>query len=185
MGLGGNEIQLMRKRAKQFRFLLDNFKKPVLESDGFGEIKYEDNGYSPTGISLAILNCNMENRHNGEEISPQQIATFMSRIQGYMPKELRPSDSRCKPLFTNRSYSGNCDFSEETLELMEAMREWYLEMKYRIMNDITFKYYMEGKQQFFAILSRRFKNEYSEKIEQNVTANVQQDNQINIVIDDV
>lgn len=185
MGLGGNEIVLKRKREKQYKFLLENFTKPVLESDGFGDIKYEENGYSPTGISLAILNCNMENRFNKEEISPQQIATFMSRIQGYLPRELRKSDSRCKPLFTNRSYSGNCEFAQDTLELLDAMREWYLEMKYRIMNDITFKYYMEGKQQFFAILTRRFKNEYSEKIEQNVTANVQQDSQINIIIDDV
>jgi hypothetical protein len=64
------------------------------------------------------------------------------------------------------------------------MREWYLEMKYRIMNDITFKYYAEGKVQYNEILKRRFKNEYSEKVEQNVTANVQQDNQINIVIED-
>lgn len=183
MGLGGNEIQLMRKRAKQFRFLLENFTKPVLESDGFGEIKYEDNGYSPTGISLAILNCNMENRHNGEEISPQQIATFMSRIQGYMPFDLRPSDKRCKPLFTNRSYSGNCELSDETKELMDAMREWYQEMKYRIMNDITFKYFTEGKIQYNEILKRRFKNEYSEKVEQAVVADVKADNQINIIVE--
>lgn len=184
MGLGGGEVILKKKREKQFKFLLENFTKPVLESDGFGEIKYEENGYSPTGISLAILNCNMENSFQKEQISPNQIATFMSRIQGYLPKELRPSDYRCKPLFTSNSYSGSCQFAPETLELLDAMREWYLEMKYRIMNDITFKYYMEGKQQYNEILKRRYKNEYSEKVEQNVTANVQQDNQINIVIED-
>lgn len=184
MGLGGNEIVLKRKREKQFKFLLENFTKPVLEADGYGDIKYEENGYSPTGISLAILNCNMENRFNKEEISPQQIATFMSRIQGYLPKELRKSDSRCKPLFTNRSYSGTCDFAPDTLELLDAMREWYLEMKYQIMNDITFKYYTEGKIQYNEILKRRFKNEYSEKVEQAVQAAVKADNSINIVIDE-
>lgn len=184
MGLGGNEIVLKRKREKQFKFLLENFTKPVLESDGFGDIKYEENGYSPTGISLAILNCNMENRFNKEEISPQQIATFMSRIQGYLPKELRKSDSRCKPLFTNRSYSGNCQLAPETEELLDAMREWYLEMKYRIMNDITFKYYMEGKMQYNEILKRRFKNEYSEKVEQSVQADVTSDRQLNITFVD-
>ena len=184
MGLGGGEIVLKRKREKQFKFLLENFTKPVLESDGFGDIKYEENGYSPTGISLAILNCNMENRFNKEEISPQQIATFMARIQGYLPKGLRKSDSRCKPLFTNHSYSGNCEFAPDTLELLDAMREWYLEMKYRIMNDITFKYYMEGKMQYNEILKRRFKNEYSEKVEQAVEAAVKTDNSINIVIDE-
>jgi hypothetical protein len=127
----------------------------------------------------------MENRHNGEGISPQQIATFMSRIQGYMPFDLRPSDKRCKPLFTNHSYSGNCELSEETKELMDAMREWYQEMKYRIMNDITFKYFTEGKIQYNEILKRRFKNEYSEKVEQAVVADVKADNQINIIIEDI
>ena len=46
MGLGGGEIVLKRKREKQFKFLLENFTKPVWESDGFGESKYEENGYS-------------------------------------------------------------------------------------------------------------------------------------------
>jgi hypothetical protein len=64
------------------------------------------------------------------------------------------------------------------------MREWYLEMKYRIMNDITFKYYTEGKIQYNEILKRRFKNEYSEKVEQTVQAAVKADNSINIVIDE-
>jgi hypothetical protein len=184
MGLGGGEVVLKKKREKQFKFLLENFTKPVLESDGFGEIKYEENGYSPTGISLAILNCNMENSFQKEQISPNQIATFMSRIQGYLPKELRPSDYRCKPLFTSNSYSGTCQFAPETLELLDAIREWYLEMKYRIMNDITFKYFIEGKVQYNEILKRRFKNEYSEKVEQTVQAAVKADNSINIVIDE-
>jgi len=65
------------------------------------------------------------------------------------------------------------------------MREWYLEMKYRIMNDITFKYYTEGKIQYNEILKRRFKNEYSEKVEQTVQADVKSDNSINIIIEDV
>ena len=184
MAAGTDRIR-MRKRNAQMSFLLENFTKPVLEADGFGEIKTEENGYSPTGISLAILNCNMENQFKGETISPNQIAVFMSHIQGYLPKELRQSDKKCKPLFTYASYMQRDEIGEETLKLLDCMREWYLEMKRRIMNDITFKYYIEGKQQFFAILTRRFKNEYSEKIEQNVTANVQQDSQINIIIEDV
>lgn len=184
MGLGGGEVILKRKREKQFKFLLENFTKPVLEADGFGDIKYEENGYSPTGISLAILNCNMENTFHKDQISPNQIATFMSRIQGYLPKDLRQSDYRCKPLFTSNSYSGNCEFAPETLDLLDAVREWYLEMKYRIMNDITFKYFTEGKMQYNEILKRRFKNEYSEKVEQTVQADVKSDNSINIIIED-
>lgn len=57
-------------------------------------------------------------------------------------------------------------------------------MKHQIMNDITFKYYMSGKIQFNELLKRRFKNEYSEKIENDVTANVESDNKINIIIED-
>lgn len=184
MGLGGGEIVLKKKREKQFKFLLENFTKPVLESDGFGEIKYESDGYSPTGISLAILNCNIENTFHKDQISPNQIATFMSKIQGYLPKNLRSSDRRCKPLFTSNSYSGGCVFAQDTLELLDAIREWYLEMKSRIMNDITFRYFVQGKVQYNEILKRRFKNEYSEKVEQVVQADVKSDSAINIVIDE-
>jgi hypothetical protein len=52
------------------------------------------------------------------------------------------------------------------------------------MNDITFKYYVEGKIQYNEILKRRFKNEYSEKVEQAVQADVKTDKQINIMFED-
>ena len=174
----------MKRRNAQMKFLLENFKKPVLLSDDNGDIKYDENGYSPTGISLAILNCNIENNCKGDTISPNQISTFMSHIQGYLPKDLRPSDYRCKPLFTYNTFCSNCDIGEETMELLDSMREWYYNMKHQIMNDITFKYYMSGKIQFNELLKRRFKNEYSEKIENDVTANVESDNKINIIIED-
>ena len=44
----------MKRRNAQMKFLLENFKKPVLLSDEKGDIKYDENGYSPTGISLAF-----------------------------------------------------------------------------------------------------------------------------------
>ena len=175
----------MNKRLAQMKFLLENFSKPVLVADANGDIKFEENGYSPTGISLALLNSNIENVCRGDVISPNQIATFMSHVQGYLPKELRPSDYRCKPIFTYNTFSSNCDMGEETKEVIEAMREWYYCMKRQIMNDITFKYYREGKVQYNEILKRRFKNEYSEKVEQSVDANVNSDNQINIVVEQI
>lgn len=174
----------MRRRNAQMKFLLENFTKPVLEADGFGEIRYEDNGYSPTGISLCILNSNIENMSKGDTISPNQLSTFMSKVQGYLPKELRSSDYRCKPLFTYNTFSSNCDIGADTQELIDSLREWYLAMKSKIMNDITFRYYLEGKTQHGEILKRRFKNEYSEKVEQAVQASVDTDNQINLIIED-
>ena len=92
MPVADQNKQRMRKRHEQMKFLLDNFKKPVLLSDEHGDIKYEEDGYSPTGISLAILNSNIENTCKGETISPNQLSTFMSHIQSYLPKNLRPSD---------------------------------------------------------------------------------------------
>ena len=108
----------------------------------------------------------------------------MSHIQSYLPKKLRPSDRKCKPLFTYNTFCSNCDIGAETMELLDALREWYYSMKHQIMNDITFKYYMSGKIQFNELLKRRFKNEYSEKIENDVTASVESDNNINIIIED-
>lgn len=174
----------MKKRHAQMKFLLETFDKPVLEADGFGDIKINEDGYSPTGISLSILNCNIENNSKGDTISPNQIATFMSHVQGYLPFKLRPSDYRCKPLWTYNTFSSNCDIGEESLSLIDAMREWYLSNKKKIMNDITFRYYLDGKTQYGEILKRRFKNEYSEKVEQAVQANVANDAQINLIIDE-
>ena len=57
-------------------------------------------------------------------------------------------------------------------------------MRSQAMNMLSFKYYTQGKLQYINILSRRWKNIYSEKVEQNIVADVKQDNQINIVIDD-
>lgn len=177
--------QRMNKRNAQIKFLLENFEKPVLLADEKGDIKVEANGYSPTGISLALLNSNIENMCKGDVVSTNQLATFMSHIQGYLPKELRPTDYRCKPLFTYNTFSSNCDIGEETLALLNALREWYYCMKRQIMNDITFKYYREGKVQYNEILKRRFKNEYSEKVEQTVDAKVDSDNQINITLEEI
>jgi hypothetical protein len=49
---------------------------------------------------------------------------------------------------------------------------------------LSFNYFTQGKIQFIEILKRRWKNKYSEKVEQAVDADVKTDSTINIVIDD-
>jgi hypothetical protein len=57
-------------------------------------------------------------------------------------------------------------------------------MRAQALNNLSFQYYTQGKNQFLEIMKRRWKNEYSEKIEQSVQANVEADTQINLIIDE-
>lgn len=63
------------------------------------------------------------------------------------------------------------------------MVDWLNTMKSRCLNDLTFKYVQEGKTQFIEIMKRRWKDVYSEKVEQEVAAAVNTDNKINIIVE--
>ena len=64
------------------------------------------------------------------------------------------------------------------------MVDWLEVMKRKIMDYITARYFREGKIQYCEILKRRFKDQYSEKVEQEVVAAVQQETNFNLVIED-
>lgn len=182
--------QRMKKRFAQMQFLLDHFKNPVINMDGFSEMEVEKDGYCPTGITMTILNFMS---HAKDGFNYTTISSFMAKIQGYLPNDLRITTHKCQrknkkesPLWNPRNINNTKpdEIGEETKEYLELMIDWLSEMKMKCMNTLTFEYWTKGKPQYIEILKRRFKDEYSEKTEQEVVADVKSDNTINLIIED-
>lgn len=181
----------MNKRILQMKYLLDNFDKPIIDMDGLNEMRVETNGFCPTGITMAIINFNSPLK----EFTYTSISNFMSHIQSYLPKELRittnPSKKRERgresPLWNSRNINSTKpdDIGEETKEYLNLMIDWLSSMKAKCLNELTFNYLTQGKTQFIEVMKRRYKDTYSEKVEQEVQAKVDTNNQINIIIEDV
>ena len=178
---GGTHIIRMKKRHAQMKFLLENFVKPVVNVNGMGEMEYEDDGYCPSGITMALLNSGAEERMVGEKISPKQFSTFMMHIQSYLPEKLRPRKD-CKEVWSYSTF--HRDIGEETQKLLDECIDWHHDMRAQVLNTLSFNYFTQGRLQYLEIMKRRWKSKYSEKVEQAVQADVKSDNKINIIIDD-
>lgn len=181
--------QRMNKRIAQMKFLLENFTKPSYDEGGFGEIMINEDGYSPTGITMAIINF----YSHTTEYNYTTISSFMAKIQGYLPEYLRITtyknqrkNKNDSPLWNPRNMNATRtdDIGEETKQWLDKMVDWFTNMKYKCLNDLTFKYMLQGKPQYFNIMSRRWKTEYSEKIEQSIDTTINSDTQINLVFED-
>lgn len=180
--------QRMRKRIAQMQFLLDNFTKPVITEGGFHEMEVDESGYCPTGITMAIINY----YSHTTEYNYTTISSFMAKIQNYLPTELRITTAKCQrkdrresPLWNPRNINATKpdDIGEETKEYLDLMIDWLNNMRAACLNDLTFSYYMQGKPQYIEIMKRRWKDSYSEKVEQEVAAAVNTDNKINIIVE--
>lgn len=166
-----------RRRQKQLEFLL-TIDEPVL-----GPIYKDDTGLSLTGITMTILNHGRTtSRDDDGNTSLYSIITFMRDIQQYLPYDLRKSDYRCGDLWSRKQSVDS--FGDNIQNLMRQVADWYDAMKKAIMNILSSEYYCEGKMQYIELLKRRYKEQYSEKVEQEVTADVKSDNTINICIED-
>ena len=189
MAYGDLNRQRMKKRIAQMQFLLKEFTKPVVYVDGMGAMEYDNNGYSPTGITMTIINF-MSKSPNGFNYTT--ISSFMAKIQSYLPKDLRITTAnrqrkgnRESPLWSPRNINNTKpdEIGEETKEYLDQMIDWLYDMKMKCMNSLTFDYLTKGKPQYIEVLKRRYKDEYSEKVEQSVQADVKADNTINIIVE--
>lgn len=180
----------MNKRIAQMQFLLDNFEQPEINYGDFNRMEVEENGYCPTGITMTIINFTSPLK----EYNYSSICSFMNRIQTYLPKDLRittsPSHKRERgresPLWNQNNIKATKadELGEETKEYLDLMVDWFTNMKAKCLNDLTFSYIKEGKNQFIEIMKRRWKDTYSEKVEQEVQAAVKADNNINLIFED-
>lgn len=176
------------------RYILDNMSEPnfaMIESNdtlsGTFNLAPHDT-LNTAGITWRILNS--QGFRRGEHSSDTKpswgsVANFMAQIQDYLPSDLRTKQNpyRLWSRWTLRDNDTQI-IADETRELLDDMVDWLEIMKRKIMDYITARYFREGKLQYCEILKRRFKDQYSEKVEQEVVADVVADTNVNIVIED-
>lgn len=175
-----NNIKAKEIRIKQINWLLENLKEPVFVdlsasnaslSNTFG--LEETNEYNPSAITYRILNYRL---YKDVGVKYASIANFMRSIQEYLPKEIKTTKML---LWHKSSYDADAlpNVTPEMLEAMDRAVEWFENFKMKIEDKLTNQLYMAGdhKNQYLEILKRRFRDNWSERIENKVEANVEAD----------
>ena len=197
MGTGINGYNLQRNcalRQKQMRYILENMNEPnfaMIESNdtlsGTFNLANHDT-LNTAGITWRILNS--QGFGNGEHKSNTppswgSVANFMASIQDYLPSNLKTKQNPYR-LWSYRSFQHNDTqvIAEYTQELLNDMCDWLENMKKKIEDHVSARYFREGKPQYIEVLKRRYKDEWSERTEQNIDANVNSDTELNVIISD-
>lgn len=191
---GQNILQAAKLRQKQMQYILDNLTEPdfsLIECPKqiADEFNMDDREVlNGAGITWRILNTQGfgSGQHNSSTPpSYGSVANFMRDIQCYLPKSLQ-SRRPAEKLWSHWSFQVNDTqkFAEKTKELLDQMVEWLIVMRQKIEDYITARYYRDGRINHLEILKRRYKDDWSEKIEQSVDAEVKEDTTININIED-
>lgn len=197
MGTGINGYNLQRNcalRQKQMKYILENMSEPnfaMIESNdtlsGTFNLANHDT-LNTAGITWRILNS--QGFGNGEHKSNTppswgSVANFMASIQDYLPSNLRTKQNPYR-LWSYRSFQQNDTqvIAEATQELLNDMCDWLENMKKKIEDHVSARYFREGKPQYIEVLKRRYKDEWCERTEQTVDANVNNDTELNVIISD-
>lgn len=190
--LGFNLQQNCKLRQKQMRYLLDNMKGPDFSlitstralSNSFD---IDDEGLNEAGITYRILNSQGFGRNHSISNAPPSygsVANFMAGIQDYLPANLRSKQNPYR-LWSHRSFQSDTQtIAAETRELLDDMCDWLVMMKTKIEDYIASHYFREGKLNHLEVLKRRYKDEWSERTEQQIDADVKQDTELNITFVD-
>ena len=192
--IGQNILTGCKLRQKQMQYILDNLTEPdfsLIECPKqiADEFNMDDREVlNGAGITWRILNTQgFGNGQHNSSTPPSygSVANFMRDIQCYLPKSLQ-SRRPAEKLWSHWSFQVNDTqkFAEKTKELLDQMVEWLIMMRQKIEDYITARYYRDGRLNQLEILKRRFKDDWSEKIEQSVDAAVKEDTTININIED-
>ena len=191
---GQNILQAAKLRQKQMQYILDNLTEPdfsLIECPKqiADEFNMDDREVlNGAGITWRILNTQgFGNGQHNSSTPPSygSVANFMRDIQSYLPKSLQ-SNRPAQKLWTHYSFQVNDTqiIAEKTKELLDQMVEWLIMMRQKIEDYITARYYRDGRLNHLEILKRRFKDNWSEKIENQIAADVNQDSNIVIKIED-
>lgn len=197
MGTGINGYNLQRNcalRQKQMRYILENMSEPnfaMIESNetlsGTFNLAEHDT-LNTAGITWRILNSQGFGCGEHKSNTPPSwgsVANFMASIQDYLPSSLRTKQNPYR-LWSYRSFQQNDTqvIADETQELLNDMCDWLENMKKKIEDHVSARYFREGKPQYIEVLKRRYKDEWSERTEQTVDANVNTDTELNVIISD-
>lgn len=183
----------MKLRNKQMAYLMEEMQDPDFQQLGsvvsLGtsfDIEPEEDGLNTAGITWRLLNTQGFGRGD-HTASPSymSVAVFMNSIQTYFPPSLRVAKKREHyKLWKRESFTGTNTFSDETIELLDAMVDWLQMMKQKIEDKLASIYWFNGKSQHLEILKRRYKDDWSEKIEQSIDASVA-DKKIEVTFEDL
>lgn len=184
---GNNILSNCKTRQKQMKYLLENMKEPNFDLIDAKTVDEDNDELNTAGITFRILNS--QGFGNGAHLSNTppswgSVANFMASIQDYLPKSLRTRQNPHR-LWSHYSFqqNGTQVIAEYTQELLNDMCAWLMTMKTKIEDYITSHYFSEGRINHLEILKRRFKDEWSERTEQQVDANVQ-DSELKVIIED-
>lgn len=185
---GNNLLNNCKTRQKQMKYLLENMKEPNFDLIDAKSVDEDSDELNTAGITFRILNS--QGFGNGAHLSNTppswgSVANFMASIQDYLPKSLRTRQNPHR-LWSHYSFqqNGTQVIAEYTQELLNDMCAWLMTMKTKIEDYITSHYFSEGRINHLEILKRRFKDEWSERTEQNIDANVNNDTELNVIIED-
>ena len=196
--VGHNLIDGCKKRNAQMKFLLKNMREPDLGmmqdpttarslTSEFDIVDtQEEEWFNSQGITFRILNSQGfgRGRHDTDnDPTYMSVAIFMNSIQDYLPESLRAKRDGYQ-LWKRQSFVSTNTFSEETTELLDRMVNWLIMMRDKIEDQLTSKYYISGKNHQLEMLKRRYKDHWSEKVEQEVVADVSQDTTVNVILED-
>ena len=190
--LGNNLLSNCKTRQKQMKYLMDNMREPDFSiidcpkqlSDEFN--MDSDDTLNTAGITYRILNSQgFGNGAHSSNALPSwgSVANFMASIQDYLPKSLRTKQNPYR-LWSHYSFQKNNTqvIAEDTQELLNDMCDWLLNMKTKIEDYVTARFYRDGRLNHLEILKRRFKDNWSERVEQSVDATIQ-DNKIEVTFE--
>lgn len=181
--LGNNLLNNCKTRHKQMKFLMENMLEPDFALIDARAVNESDEVLNTAGITYRILNSQgFGNGAHSCNTPPSwgSVANFMASIQDYLPKSLRTKQNPYR-LWSHRSFQQNDTqiIAEDTQELLNDMCDWLFKMKNKIEDYIASRYFRDGKVNHLETLKRRFKDNWSERTEQQVDA-VIQDNKIEV-----
>lgn len=181
--LGNNLLSNCKTRQKQMKYLMENMKDPDFSMLVSKSVDVDDDTLNTAGITFRILNSQgFGNGSHNSNTPPTwgSVANFMASIQDYLPKSLRTRQNP-RRLWSHYSFQQNStqNIAAETQELLNDMVDWLMTMKNKIEDYIASRYFREGKINHLETLKRRFKDDWSERTEQQVDATVQ-DNKIEV-----
>lgn len=190
MRYGINILNAAKLRQEQMTYLLDNMVEPEFITMANTEIALANefnidaaDTLNTVGITYRIMNHQgFGNGRHDSAPSYGSVAIFMNSIQSYFPKSMQVKYK----LWSRNSFQVNDTqiIADDTKELLDEMIDWLIMMKQKIEDKLSENYFISGKMNLLEILKRRYKNEWTEKIEQSVEADVKADTTINITFED-
>lgn len=186
--IGNNLLSNCKTRQKQMKYLMENMREPNFALIDSKSVDENDEVLNTAGITYRILNSQgFGNGAHSSNTLPSwgSVANFMASIQDYLPKSLRTRQNP-RRLWSHYSFQQNSTqtIAEDTQELLNDMIDWLMTMKNKIEDYIASRYFREGKINHLETLKRRFKDEWAERVEQQVDANTNTDMSINIKFED-